>query len=79
MPVDGLQNDDAIAKDCVENMCLGAGFREEMVLPAASVYRSITRLIVANGFQRNLKLLERIGVAEINANVGKRTHEHMGM
>ena len=37
------------------------------------------RLIVANGFQRNLKLLKRIGVAEINANVGKRTHEYMGM
>ena len=79
VPVDGLQNDDAIAKDCVENVCLRAGLRKEVVLPAASIYRSIPRLIVANCFKSNLKLLKRIGVAEINANVGKRTHKYMGM
>ena len=63
MPVDRLKYDDSIAKDCVENMCLRAGLRKEVVLPAASVYRSIPRLIVANGFKGNLKLLKRIGVA----------------
>ena len=78
MPVDRLKYDDPITKDRIEDVCFRAGFRKEMVLPATRVDRSISRLIIANRFKGNLKLLKRIGVAEINANVGKRTHKYMG-